>query len=162
MIPKIFPRNLTARAAMQITGNPVNTRLESGVGNCFPGLEFDHRNLDRRFFPGLLFEFTANGALLQQVVLDDPDLDQSSPLGKKLVGDVGKGLAQGDWFLEEITQGGNSIMIPRDRQTLGLEMVSWRVGRCVTTGAVKIRLQRRSNNDRRDVAGAAIELEGNR
>ena len=30
-----------------VTGNPVTTRLEGGVGNCFPGLEFDHRNLDR-------------------------------------------------------------------------------------------------------------------
>jgi hypothetical protein len=53
MNQKIFPRNLTARAAVKIAGNPVTTRLESGVGNCFPGLEFDHRNLDRRFFPGL-------------------------------------------------------------------------------------------------------------
>jgi hypothetical protein len=54
MNQKIFPRNLTARAAVRIAGNPVTTRLESGVGNCFPGLEFDHRNLDRRFFPGLV------------------------------------------------------------------------------------------------------------
>src|SRR5271168_1098572 len=57
MAEKIFPRNLTARAATMIAGNPVTTRLESGVGNCFPGLEFDHRNLDRRFFPGLVFNF---------------------------------------------------------------------------------------------------------
>ena len=48
MTMRIFPRNLTAHAATQIVGNPVTTRLESGVGNCFPGLEFDHRNLDRR------------------------------------------------------------------------------------------------------------------
>ena len=57
MTTRIFPRNLTARAAVQIVGNPVTTRLESGVGNCFPGLEFDHRNLDRRFFPGLIINF---------------------------------------------------------------------------------------------------------
>ena len=44
---KIFPRNLTARAAHRVAGNPASTRLESGVGNCYPGLEFDHRNLDR-------------------------------------------------------------------------------------------------------------------
>jgi len=162
MIPKIFPRNLTARAAVQVTGNPANTRLESGVGNCFPGLEFDHRNLDRRFFVGLLFEFTANGAILLQVVTDDPDLDQRSPLAKKLAGDVGKQLAQGDWFLEEITQDGKAIALPQDRRVLDLEMVSWRLVRCLQPGPVKIRLQRRSNNDRRDIPGTAIELEGER
>ena len=32
---KIAPRNLTARAAYRAAGNPANTRLESGVGNCF-------------------------------------------------------------------------------------------------------------------------------
>ena len=60
MTDKIFPRNLTARAERRIAGNPDNTRLESGVANCFPGLEFDHRNLDRRFFPGLVFDFNSN------------------------------------------------------------------------------------------------------
>src|SRR5215471_17932353 len=113
MIPKIFPRNLTARAATLVAGNPVTTRLESGVGNCFPGLEFDHRNLDRRFFPGLVFEFTNNGAMLLQVAPDDPDLGQSSALAKKLAGDVGRQLSQGDWFLEELTQGGKTIAIPQ-------------------------------------------------
>ncbi len=86
MNEKIFPRNLTARAAKQVVGNPVNTRLESGVGNCYPGLEFDQRNLDRRFFPGLVFEFvsqadadtpdsTRSGALLLRVELTDPELN---------------------------------------------------------------------------------------
>src|SRR6516165_2267028 len=54
---KIFPRNLTAQAAYQIAGNPVVTRPEDAVANCFPGLEIDVRNLDRRFFPGLVFNF---------------------------------------------------------------------------------------------------------
>lgn len=53
---KLFPRNLTARADALVRGNPVTTRPESGVENCFPGLEFDQRNLDKVFFPGLLFE----------------------------------------------------------------------------------------------------------
>jgi hypothetical protein len=162
MNPKIFPRNLTARAAMQVAGNPVNSRLESGVGNCFPGLEFDHRNLDRRFFPGLLFEFTANGARLLQVVLDDSDLDQSSPLGKKLAGKIGEQLSQGAWFLDEITQGGKKIAVPRDQKTYDLAMVAWRLVRCLQPGPVKLRLELRSNNDRRGAPIAAIELEGER
>jgi hypothetical protein len=58
---KIMPRNVAAfrrgrtaaRAAATVAGNPVSSRLESGVGNCFPGLECDLRNLERRFFPFL-------------------------------------------------------------------------------------------------------------
>src|SRR5262249_25276247 len=85
---KIFPRNLTARAAYQVPGNPDNSRPEDAVANCYPGLELDVRNLDRRFFPGLLFNFVARrdtsepyktpdhyGARLVYVDYDnDPDL----------------------------------------------------------------------------------------
>lgn len=54
---KIYPRNLTALADNWQKGNPVTARPESGVDNSFPGLEFDQRNLDKRFFPGLEFEY---------------------------------------------------------------------------------------------------------
>jgi hypothetical protein len=54
---KLFPRNLTARADYLVRGNPVVSRPESGADNSHPGLEFDQRNLDRGFFPGLLFDF---------------------------------------------------------------------------------------------------------
>jgi hypothetical protein len=58
---KLLPRNVAAlrrgadpgRRPRLVAGNPVSTRLESGVGNCFPGLECDLRNLERRFFPFL-------------------------------------------------------------------------------------------------------------
>src|SRR3954454_19108339 len=114
MIDKIIPRNLTARAAYRVPGNPASTRLESGVGNCYPGLEFDHRNLDRRFFPGLLFEFVSQddasapdpsrqGALLLSVDTGDPDLaGNSSPeataLLDRLNGPAGTALGNGTWF----------------------------------------------------------------
>ncbi|WP_462203105.1 ferritin-like domain-containing protein [Frankia sp. CcWB3] len=65
---KIFPRNLTARADHVVRGNPAGTRPESGVDNCYPGLEFDQRNLDKAFFPGLTFEFhRPDGAVLRHV-----------------------------------------------------------------------------------------------
>lgn len=56
---KLLARNVAAfrrggsvdRQVRLVPGNPVSTRLESGVGNCFPGLECDLRNLERRFFP---------------------------------------------------------------------------------------------------------------
>lgn len=67
---KIFPRNLTARAAYLVEGNPATSRPESGVDNCFPGLEIDQRNLDQRFFPGLLFEYQRDdGAILADIEL---------------------------------------------------------------------------------------------
>lgn len=70
---KIFPRNLTAKADYIVRGNPINTRLESGVDNCYPGLEFDQRNLDKAFFPGLVFEFQrSDGAILHQIIDDSP------------------------------------------------------------------------------------------
>ena len=54
---KLFPRNLTARADTLVRGNPVTSRPEDAVEVSFPGLEFDHRNLDKVFFPGITFEF---------------------------------------------------------------------------------------------------------
>jgi len=59
--PKLLPRNVSAlrrgrdpaNATRTTIGNPVSTRLESGIGNFFPGLECDMRNLERRFFPFL-------------------------------------------------------------------------------------------------------------
>ena len=59
--PKLIARNVAAvrrfadasSLTQTTSGNPVSTRLESGIGNCFPGLECDLRNLERRFFPFL-------------------------------------------------------------------------------------------------------------
>jgi hypothetical protein len=66
---KLQPRNRTARlASARAAGNPVITELESGVGNCFPGLEFDARNLDRRFFPFLVVDF-GRGIVVREVAL---------------------------------------------------------------------------------------------
>jgi len=53
---KIFPLNQTAKSDVLVRGNPVTTRADDGVENTFPGLEFDHRNLEKQFFPGLMFE----------------------------------------------------------------------------------------------------------
>jgi len=65
---KLIPRNVAAlrrgvpapTATSTIVGNPVSPRLESGVGNCFPGLECDLRNLERRFFPFLEVDIRNN------------------------------------------------------------------------------------------------------
>lgn len=113
MTTHIFPRNLTARAALQIVGNPVTTRLESGVGNCFPGLEFDHRNLDRRFFPGLIFNFGVLPPVLADVDPRDPALGATTPEGaadfSATVANAMTDLRVGTWQLTSIAQGGRNI-----------------------------------------------------
>ncbi|MFB7268164.1 ferritin-like domain-containing protein [Streptomyces nojiriensis] len=85
---KIFPRNLTARADHVVRGNPSGSRPESGVDNCFPGLEFDQRNLEKAFFPGLTVDFHhASGSRVLAVTggaaaaqgITDADLDTGTP-----------------------------------------------------------------------------------
>jgi hypothetical protein len=64
-IPKLLARNAAAfrrgKLASDTTrvtaGNSVATRLESAIGNCYPGLECDLRNLERRFFPFLVVDY---------------------------------------------------------------------------------------------------------
>jgi hypothetical protein len=157
MTEKIFPRNLTARAERRVTGNPDSTRLESGVANCFPGLEFDHRNLDRRFFPGLVFDFNSNsgeadlprtGARLVQVDTADPDLNPgpdatdarraaARALRQALSGDTLTQLGTGNWFLDRVVQGGREISMtlqPDGTSTPQDGLVVWRLVRGLEPG----------------------------
>jgi hypothetical protein len=53
-----------------VAGNPISTRLESGIGNCFPGLECDLRNLERRFFPFLETDVIDNTITLVSVDIE--------------------------------------------------------------------------------------------
>ncbi|MGI9420766.1 MAG: ferritin-like domain-containing protein [Geminicoccaceae bacterium] len=75
---KLFPRNATARSHHWVTGNPVTTRPESGVDNCYPGLEFDQRNLDKRFIPGLEFELHRSAVLRTIDAGERPELAEIS------------------------------------------------------------------------------------
>lgn len=178
MSDKIFPRNLTARSDRRITGNPDSTRLESGVANCFPGLEFDHRNLDRRFFPGLVFDFNSNsgtadlprtGARLVGVDTTDPDLNPgpdstddrkaaAQALRQALGGDPLSSAANGNWFLDTIAQGGRKISVSiQPDGTPGPQdgLIVWRLVRGLEPGPeveitlVEHRPQRRPRRRRR-------------
>jgi hypothetical protein len=82
---KLLPRNRTARLAqVQAAGNPVVVELESGVGNCFPGLELDLRNLDRRFFPFLAVDFVGGQIAVAEIAL--AQAEQELPAGPLLDG----------------------------------------------------------------------------
>lgn len=49
----IDPRNLSAQLHHRAAGNPPSTLSTSAISNCFPGLEFDFRNVWRRVFEGI-------------------------------------------------------------------------------------------------------------
>lgn len=86
---KLLPRNVAAarrghqaRDANRLTpGNPVSTRMESGVGNCFPGLECDLRNLERRFFPYLEVNIGDGSLDIVGVDIDRARVDQTLAAG---------------------------------------------------------------------------------
>jgi hypothetical protein len=77
---KLLPRNAPAFRKVReinaeprlVPGNPMSTRLESGIGNCFPGLECDLRNLERRFFPFLEMDMPIGTIMLRP---DGVDID---------------------------------------------------------------------------------------
>jgi hypothetical protein len=166
-LSRIFALNLTARAEQRIAGNCDSTRLESGVGNCYPGLEFDHRNLDRRFMPGLEVEYVSaddanlersQGCRLLAVDLGDPGLtpavgspdDEAQALSKLRaeLGQAARQLGTGDWFVTALTQGPTRIdLFTTDdggRQTPLDAMTTWRLVRSLVPGPVEIELTARS------------------
>jgi hypothetical protein len=163
---KIFPRNLTARAALaarKVVGNPVTTMLESGVGNCFPGLEFDVRTLDNRFFPGLVFQFiqppkyplpgviaNQQGARLLYIdYLLDPMLPETSreawvqALLDQYGGALGTTFMAGRWYLDWIEQGGNRLSMRDDQGNYLDGYTVWRFVRGLEAGPLEIGIERR-------------------
>ena len=51
---KLKPKNQTARQLLHRSiGNPPSTLPDQAISNCFPGLEFDFRNVWRRIFVGI-------------------------------------------------------------------------------------------------------------
>jgi len=167
MTNKILPRNLTARAAYNVPGNPPSTRPESGVSNCYPGLEYDHRNLDRRFFPGLVFEFISQGdatspdaakqgARLRIVDTSDPGLAAPSgfervadALVQQLSGDDGRSLSAGDarWYLSAITQTKETIRLEDTARVPFDGLTVWRLVRSLRPGPVTLELHQRDQPD---------------
>lgn len=169
---KIFPRNLTARAAMQVAGNPASSRLETAVGNSYPGLEMHVRSLDARFFPGLLFVFPdlrdnppatqdpqREGAKVVYVDNADPAIypprNGDAPalaLYDELFSD-GKAaiLGDGTWFLDAVEQDGKTIRMYRRAKGSDGRMVElplgglyvWRIVRSLAPAPVTITLVRR-------------------
>jgi hypothetical protein len=166
--PVIAPRNLTARAEHRVVGNPDTSRPEDSVGNCFPGLDLDVRSLDRRFFPGLVFDYISEdeiepdrvGALLMHhdgygdsdlrpeylLQLDEAQREAIDKLRRvlfrRLTGGDGTALTKGVWYLDWVQQGGASISMQGAGAPLD-GLVVWRIVRGLEPGPVTIGLRRR-------------------
>jgi rubrerythrin len=120
---KLIPRNAPALRKVAeknpephlVAGNPISTRLESGIGNCFPGLECDLRNLERRFFPFLEMDMPDNDISLVSVDIEGAIaaskagvIDQATLNGYLTLHAAGK------WVVETMT----GTFGPLGRQTL--------------------------------------------
>ena len=112
---KLIPRNVAALrrgqklsgSVRQVPGNPVSTRLESGVGNCFPGLECDLRNLERRFFPFL--EVDIRDTEIRVVAVDIPGVNAAANSNgittdsANIYRQINSGLSQGQkWIIAQM------------------------------------------------------------
>ncbi|KIC03344.1 hypothetical protein OA88_04075 [Flavobacterium sp. JRM] len=76
--------NLTAQLHYRGTGNPIAVLPRTAISNCFPGLEFDFRNLWRRTFNGIVLIENNN------YVLEATDIKFQSLVGHRLVAIEGK------------------------------------------------------------------------
>src|SRR5215210_755027 len=70
-MPSISARNVTAQLLHRARGNPPGASPASSVGNYYPGLEADLRNIWRRIFNGI--ELHEAVALVISVAGDAPD-----------------------------------------------------------------------------------------
>ncbi len=156
--PAVTPRNLTAqvdRLTRQIDGNPVTTLLDSAIANCFPGLEFDVRTLDNRFFPGLVFQFVQaplyplpgtipdqHGAHLLYVdYLLDPMLPETSPeqwvqdLLDEFRGRLATTFMTGRWYLDWIEHCGKRLSTKDEAGNYYDGHMVWRLVRSLEPGS---------------------------
>ncbi len=143
---KIVARNVAAirrfgdgsRTTDVVAGNPVATRLESGVGNCFPGLECDLRNLERRFFPFMEVESIGNYLVVASVDLDEVD-------GARAAGRISAADAAVYQALDGDVSSDRLVLVARLSGTFGL------------LGPLELTLQQPSMNGEAAVAGDLID-----
>lgn len=80
----LIATNLTAQLHYRGKGNPIAVLPRTAISNCFPGLEFDFRNLWRRAFNGILLIENNN------YVLEVTDETLPNLVGHRLVAIDGK------------------------------------------------------------------------
>ena len=152
-VNRIIPQNLTAQAAYNVAGNPPSHGRKAVWPNCFPGLEYDHRTLDTRFFPALVFAYVASGPNLGAMLtaIDRSDRAQLSAPSDFLdelaaLETAREDLGDRPWFLTAVQQGGRTIeMVDSDGDPLD-GMTVWRLIRSLRPESVTITLAVRSGD----------------
>jgi hypothetical protein len=81
-MPTLDPKNMSALLRYRAVGNPPTTTPVSAIANCFPGLEFDFRNIWRRIFVGLIMHEADN---LVVSVEESASAELQALKGKRLV-----------------------------------------------------------------------------
>ena len=67
-MPELKPMNLTAQIMHTARGNPPSTLADSAISNCFPGLEYDLRNIWKNLFEGIELHESGLGEAGHRVV----------------------------------------------------------------------------------------------
>jgi len=152
-----------------VAGNPMSTRPESGIGNCFPGLECDLRNLERRFFPFLEVDIADNSIRIVGVDVAGAEADGKArglpAASAKPYRTIGKDIAAGrSWNVRRLTGTFGPLgELTLDISRLGPPSVgggrrppdAWVAVRMLTEGTEVVLDLRGPNN-------AAMALKGNR
>lgn len=159
--PRIIALNLPAKLDRTVAGNPVTTRLETVPANCFPGLDADIRNLDRRFFPGLVFNFVhaedndpgvqGRGAVLVQADPGETGLNSKNRALNAQLTKLGNILPSATVVLDSIKPDGGvaiSLRGPRPRRIPYDYDVTWRIVRSLEAGPLAITLAVIKDNKR--------------
>lgn len=74
----IKPKNLTAQLSHRARGNPESTQPISAVSNCFPGLEFDFKNIWKNIFSEIELHEAGSGGFGHIVLSVVPGSDPAT------------------------------------------------------------------------------------
>ena len=109
--------NLTAQLHYRGTGNPIAVLPRTAISNCFPGLEFDFRNLWRRAFNGIIL-IENNNYVLEAT---DPKLEYLK--GHRLVAIEGKPTMVQTFG--PVFPDGDNVPLKTDANPNGVSFMEW-------------------------------------
>jgi len=117
MTQTLKPGNLAAQLHYRGTGNPESVLPRTAISNCFPGLEFDFRNLWRRAFVGIVLVENNNYV----VAADDPRYENL--VGRRLLkvdGQPTMVVTEGPQF-----PGGDSVRLDNAANPNAVSFMEW-------------------------------------
>ena len=109
--------NLTAQLHYRGEGNPIAVLPRTAISNCFPGLEFDFRNLWRRAFNGIILIENNN------YVLEATEEKFSNLVGHRLVAIEGKPTMVQTFG--PVFPDGDNVPLKTDANPNGVSFMEW-------------------------------------